>query len=565
MNKTIKTIKILGVLSVMASAIGVASCSDNVDPELEPFITERTLAVKIDGADIPDRNLNLGAAPSSTKIDVVSNTRWTVEISDCVGGWCDVDVINGSGNDSFTITVLDNMKEKRDCYVTIYKADAEGNTETDGSIQIKVSQAVIDVRLSPSSLEPFAPEFNNRQKFNIVSNVAWTLSVSYDSEDATPFITIIPDSSTMTDNGDGTYSGNGAASFSIDVQNNRTAADRKAFINLKSSSSTANSVVITQLKSTYTFDVSPFESRVLPAEGGSIEFGVLSLSDWNVDTAADWIKFSQTSGQSSESRVTTTATILPNEWGVERSTEIRFNPTKDGYQEQSVTVTQRGYDLTFNVNRADDVGVVPESGATVAVELDSRFKWEISAPDWLHASLEVGNPSEQYQTVRVGVDSNATNDKRIGILKITPLQTEFPGGVTLDPLSLGIQPALVSITQFGGKEPVVSSPWLVDGYTQTSATIEFNYYSPISKIMTAGLQWRLYGVTDWITTDAESVSNSTEGRVSVSLDSLEPATKYEARGYVIDENGRMILGSVCYPFTTAGQRPKADDNPTPSN
>lgn len=83
--------------------------------------------------------------------------------------------------------------------------------------------------------------------------------------------------------------------------------------------------------------------------------------------------------------------------------------------------------------------------------------------------------------------------------------------------------------------------------------------------MTAGLQWRLYGVTDWITTDAESVSNSTEGRVSVSLDSLEPATKYEARGYVIDENGRMILGSVCYPFTTAGQRPKADDNPTPSN
>lgn len=398
-----------------------------------------------------------------------------------------------------------------------------------------------------------------------MSNVAWTLSVSYDSEDAIPFIKIIPDSSTMTDNGDGTYSGNGAASFGIDVLNNRTAADRKAFINLKSSNSTANSVVITQLKSTYTFDVSPAESRILPAEGGSIEFGVLSLSDWNVVSAAEWILFSQPSGQSSESRVTTTATILPNEWGVERSTEIRFLPANDGYQEQSVTITQRGYDMTFIVNRADDIGVVPESGASVAVELDSRFRWEISAPDWMHASLEVGNPTNKNQIVNVDVDRNSTNNNRTGILTVTPQKTEFPRGVILDPLSLGIQPALVSITQFGGNDPAVSSPWVADGYTQTSATIEFNYYSPFYQILKTGLQWRLCGEIDWITTDPESVSNSTEGMVSVALDSLDPATRYEARGYVIDENGRMIAGSICYPFTTAGQRPKADDNPTPSN
>lgn len=560
MNKTIKT---LGVMAVMALVIVATSCSDNMDPELEPTLTERTLAVKLDGADIPDHKLDLGAASSSTKIDVESNTRWIVELSECLGGWCDVDVINGTGNDSFTITVLDNMKEERDCYVTVYKTDAEGNAENDGSIQIKVSQAVSDVRLTPSSLEPFAPEFNNRQEFNIVSNVDWTLSVSYDSEDATRFITIIPDAS-MVDNGDGSYSGNGAATFGIDVQTNRTSADRKAFINLESSVATY-SIEITQLKSTYTFDVSPSENRTLPAEGGSIEFGVLSLSDWVVATAADWIVFSHTSGQSSESRVTTTATVLPNEWGVERSAEIRFRPDNEGYQEQSVTVIQRGYDLTFNVNRADNSGVVSDGGGSIAIELDSRFDWVITTPDWMQPTIGNGEASSVSCTVEVSVECNGTNDNRTGWLTVTPQPTKFSGGVVLDPEKLGVESAKISVTQFGGHEPAVSTPWLADGYTQTSATVEFNYYSPFCQIIKGGLQWRKYGETDWVTTDPESVSNSTEGMVSVTLDNLDPATRYEARGYVIDENGRMTAGTVCYPFTTAGRRPASDDNPTPSN
>lgn len=457
--KAINTIRTLGVMAVMALGAGIVSCSDNSDPELEPNRTQRTLSVTRDGSEIPNHTLDLGAAPSDTRIEVSSNTRWTVEISDCLGGWCDVDVINGTGDGSFTITVLDNMKEQRDCYVTVYKTDAEGNKETDGSIQIKVVQAVSDVRLSPSSVAPFAPELNSRQKFEIVSNVAWTLDVTYDSDNATRFITIIPDGASMSDMGDGTYSGNGAALFYIDVQNNRTAADRKAFINLRSAVATY-SVEITQLKSSYTFDVSPSENQVIPADGGEIVFGVLSLSNWKVVTAADWIRFSPTAGGSSEERESTVATILPNPSGMERSAVIRFIPEDKGYQEQSVTVTQR------------------------------------------------------------------------------PRMEE--------------------------REPAVSVPWLADGYTQTSVTVEFNYYSPFYEIVEARLQWRKAGTEEWNTVPC-AVQNPTEGMVSTTLTGLDPATSYEARGCVVDRDGRLTVGTVSYPFTTAGKRPGAGDNPTPSN
>lgn len=544
-------------------AVGAISCSDNLDAELEPIKSVRTLEVTLDGKEIPNHTLDLGAAPSNTLISVESNTRWAVEITDCLGGWCDIDVLNGSGDGSFTITVLDNMKEKRDCYVTIYKTDAEGNKETDGSVQIKVEQAVSDVRLTPSSLSPFAPDQNGRQDFEITSNVSWTLEVTYEGGNSTRFVNITPTSGSMTDNGDGTFSGDGAASFYISLQNNRTAADRKAYLTLHSA--VANySVELTQLKSLYNFDVSPAENQILPASGGTVEFGVLSIVDWDVTTVADWITFSNTSGTSSDSRVNTVATIQPNTTGMERSAIVRFVPRDKSYQEQSVTVTQRGFDLTFSVSSDDNVGVVPDSVRTMTLDLDSRFNWELTAPSWMTANPSSGNASGAYQTIGIQLDRNTTNTNRTGTVTITPLPTQFAEGVAFDPKELGIEPVKVAITQFGGREPAISVPWLVDGYGQREATVEFNYYSPFYEITGAGLQWRRAGTSDWTTVNA-TAANPTEGVVSVDLSGLDPATRYEARGFVTDNTGRTVYGSVSYPFTTAGHRPGPDDNPTPSN
>lgn len=438
--------------------LGMSACSENLDNSLEPTKTERTLNLTLNGTELPDRTLSLGAAPSTTKVDITSNTRWTVEITGCQGGWCNVDVINGTGDGSFTISVLDNMKDKRDCYVTVYKIDAQGEKDIDGSREIKVVQAVSDVRMTPSSLAPFAPQNNERQKFEIVSNVDWSLYVTYEGENATDFVTITPDTGTMTDKGDGTFAGDGEATFYMSLANNRTAADRKAYINLKSEVATY-SVEITQLKSQFTFDVSPAENQIVPAEGGTINYGILSLSDWKVSTAADWIRFSLASGSSSEERVTTVATIDPNPNGYERKAELHFKPTDSRFEELSITVTQRA--------------------------LEDAAK------------------------------------------------------------------------------PAVSVPWLADGYGQSNATVEFNFYSPFKEIVEAGLQWRKEAEEEWQSLTL-TPDNSTDCTVSFELTELAPATKYVARGFVKDAEGNITYGSVSYPFTTAGKYPGNGDNPTPT-
>lgn len=557
-----KATKIFGILAAGLLAIGSVACSDNLNTDLEPIKNERTLSVTdAEGKEFPEHTLDLGAAPSNTAVKVVSNTRWAVEITDCEGGWCEVDVLNASGDGSFTITVLDNMKEERNCYVTVYKTDAQGNKETDGSYQLKVHQAVSDVRLSPSSLPSFAPSGNSRQEFNIISNVAWTLDVTYEAGSTAKFVTITP-SETMTANGDGTFSGDGAASFYLEVLNNRTAADRRAYLNLHSAVA-EYSVEITQLKSEYIFDVSPVEPQIVPAEGTQLTFGVLSLSDWNIVCAnnSSWITFSTLSGVSSEAPVSVIATISPNQSGKERSDTIHFKPTDGSYQQQDVIITQRGYDLIFVSSLNGDAGIVEESATTKYLDIDTRFNWEITTPyRWMHATPAKGAGS---QTIIIDIDRNTDNANRTGVITITPLPTEFPGGVTLSPRDMGIEPIHFSITQFGGREAAISVPWLVDGYGQTYATVEFNYYSPYTEVTAAGLQWRKAGTEEWITVNA-SISNPIEGVVSVDLRDLDPATHYEARGFVMDNTGRTIYGTVSYPFTTAGYRPGAGDNPTPT-
>lgn len=650
-----KATKIFGILAAGLLAIGSVACSDNLNTDLEPIKNERTLSVTdAEGKEFPEHTLDLGAAPSNTAVKVVSNTRWAVEITDCEGGWCEVDVLNASGDGSFTITVLDNMKEERNCYVTVYKTDAQGNKETDGSYQLKVHQAVSDVRLSPSSLESFGAYDNERQEFNIISNVAWTLDITYEGTDPIRFVSITPTSQSMNVNGDGTFSGNGAASFYINLEDNRSTADRKAYLNLHSEVADYE-VELTQLGSEYSFVVSPTEPQTVPAQGGTIEFGVQSLSDWDVSNAADWIVFSNLSGESSANRVSTVATILPNYTGNERDTVITFKP-KDGnykgqtiivrqdkpaytfsvmpveqmvpaeggaisfdvlslsdwgiiskpdwitftdysgtgswdrsnttvatispnetgrerygeiyfgakgYSDQRVIVFQRGYDLTFEVNRDEYPGVVMAGDTVINIELASRFNWEVNAPSWMHASPARGNKSDTYQEIAIRIDRNTTNDNRPGTITITPLPTEFSGGITLYPDPVGVRPIRIGITQFGGREAAISVPWLVDGYGQTYATVEFNYYSPYTEVTAAGLQWRKAGTEEWITVNA-SISNPIEGVVSVDLRDLDPATHYEARGFVMDNTGRTIYGTVSYPFTTAGYRPGAGDNPTPT-
>ncbi len=553
---------IFGIMTAALLLLGLPGCSDNVDSELIPSVSERLLSV--DGHDTAF-NLSFNAGPSTSEVQVESNTLWKVEVV-CDGGWCSVDKVSGRGNESFSMSIRDNMLEKRTCSVTVYMVDAQGEKLVGvpgSSLTITVTQDVSAVRLTPSSLEPFKPQGNERQLFVVTANAAWTLDVSYEGDNASQFITITPESGDMQPVGDGTFSGEGDATFYMSVADNRTAADRKAYINLRSDVGNY-SVEISQKKSDYSFDVTPGENQVVAAEGGSIAFGVLSIVGWSVESSADWVSFSVPSyAEGSDSRVETVATIAPNTSGWERSTLLRFKPADSRYQELSVSVTQRGYDMTFAISSADGAEVVKEEGGALSFDLDSRFDWTIETPTWIGPSLEKGTASTSSRGITLEIGPNSTNSNRTGTVTVVPHATTFAGGVTLDPAALGIEPLRFSVTQFGGREAAISVPWLLDGYTQTSATVEFNYYSPFAKIVEAGLQWKKEEAEAW-NTETVSVSDPTEGTVSVELGALDPATRYVARGYVKDENGVVKYGSASYPFATAGQYPGNSDNPTPT-
>lgn len=557
-----KSVYISGIFAAAALLVMASACSDNYNADLEPVKTDRVLEVTIDGNKV--NTIDLKASPGTMPVEVKSNTRWAVDISNCDGGWCSVSTLNGMGDGSFEITVLDNMREVRDCDVTVYMTDAEGQKDTKDSWTIKVNQEVSNVRLNPSSIESFAAQDPRSQEFSIISNVNWTLDVAYEGENPTKFVTITPISG-MTDQGDGSFGGSDGATFRINLQDNRTAADRRATLNLRSDVSTY-SVEIVQNKAEYTFDVTPFENQVVPAWGGTIDFGVRSISGWKIETTADWISFSVPSmSEGSSNSVKTVATFAPNMTGRERQAQIYFNPTNSNYTGLSVTVTQMGYDLTYNVSRTDAVGVVSENGESLYIELDTRFAWEATASSWITLSSTSGNESMSAQTISANVKENQTIENRTGVITITPLPTVFEGGVTLDPAKLGVEPIHLGVIQSGGRKAAISIPWLEDSYTQTSATISFNFYSPFYTVVEAGLEWGVEGATEFnkmtqIPTDGKNCTMRFE------LTDLDSATKYVARGYIIDEtDGQPKYSDWSYPFTTAGRYPNSGDNPTPSN
>lgn len=557
-----KATYIYGIMAAGSLALATA-CSDNINADLEPVETTRVLDVTVDGEKL--HALDLKASPSEIPVEVHSNTRWKVEVTNCDGGWCSVNVIDGSGDGSFTITTLDNMREVRDCDVTVYMTDAAGEKNPNGSWGIKVTQEVSNVRITPSSVEPFAALNPRTQEFSIISNVDWTLSVSDESGNPADYVTLLPVSG-ITSSGDGKFAGSSGAVFNLTLQDNRRAAARKAYLTLQSAVSTYL-VEINQNAADFTFDVSPLETQIVPAEGKPIEFGIYSPnSDWYIESSVgldSWITFSAAAGQKSDNSVVTVATVAPNNTLSERTANIVFKATDGQYGSLPVTIIQRGFDLTFTISSPNGAAIVKKEGGSLGFDLDSRFDWIVETPSWISANPRQGNRSESSVAIDLTVDSNGTNNDRTATVTVYPQPTLFGGVVTIDPASLGIEPMRYYVTQSGGKEPAISVPWLRDGYTQTSATVEFNFYSPFHAIVEAGLEWGKEGSAERYTMKLTPAS-PTDATVSFDLTGLDPATKYVARGYVRYGNEEPKYGEWSFPFTTAGQYPGSGDNPTPS-
>ena len=164
-------------------------------------------------------------------ITVKSNTRWTVQV-DKGGGWCSTDVFGGSGEESFTITVLENKGEQRTCTIEISAVDAEGQQDSNKSLTktITIVQGKSDVRITPSSLEA-QPAKESDHSFEIIANTGWKLEVTYENDNTPHFLTVTPGEN-MQVTAEDKYEGTGNARFSVHIANNGSDASRLAFLNL---------------------------------------------------------------------------------------------------------------------------------------------------------------------------------------------------------------------------------------------------------------------------------------------------------------------------------------------
>lgn len=573
--------KINGIIAIAAIASVMAGCSDNTDMQYEPTRTAKNLTATADpqqSGSFSDQVLTLAAAPSTTTVKVSSNTRWSVNV-DVRDGWCAASAYSGSGDGSFEIRTLENLgDEERRCVITLNATDAEDNVlsgENGASYAITVIQESSNVHLSPYDLQPFAAKSPESKEIKIVANegIAWTLTLTYDNTNDSQtagFMNIVgPSGSDIHDLSESGFEGSGNAGFTLSLDDNRIAADRVGYITLASGVGTYT-IEVRQLGTQYTFDVTTDDYKTIPAQGGTMTFGVYSPQiGWEIRGCPDWIVFTPDNGTEKETRTPVTATVAANPSGYEREAEIFFEPRGDNselYQEYGVRIVQNPNDFTFTADI--NGGLVGETGGTKVIELDSRFDWELGVlPDGVTADRYSGRASARLQTITISVGRYKGNTRDIPV-RINPVPTNFTGLGEVNPPDVGVPALDVTITQFGGRDAAVSVPWVID-FTQTEATLEMNYYSPFEDVTEAGIQWKEYVEGDnsddsWNTIGDTDFVKGKSGYATVRITGLKAATSYVARGY-IEVNGSVKYGSeTAPPFTTAGVRPGGDDNPTPN-
>lgn len=559
-----------------------AGCSNNIDGVYKPYGDELTLEVapaggSFSGGNGNERTLNPTSETSQTPISVRSNTQWKVTVN-CPDGWCTASTYRGTGNGTFNIEVLqNNVGDERRCTVTINTIDAEGNivgSENGGKAEaFNVVQSSGSLYIAPREVDPFPANNPTSRQFEIVSrevNVKWTLTVSYEASQSIAFMTVTPNDENMTSTGsDGlnaVYSGNGNASFTLELASNQSSAERVGFLTLNSDISNYT-VEISQLGTEYNFSVTALNPGVVPGTGGEIQYEIYAPNiGWEIQGIPQWIEFSETKGESTGGGThTVTAMIKPNLSTEDRSNPavITFVPTganSESYANYTTQIAQAGIAFGSD-NDGNQEQPVNAAGETRTIQFASDLNWKLeTSQDWVKADKTEGTASDRSVTLTFDpFDGNTRN----ATVRIIPAETKF-GDDTYTDFS-NIAPIEFRFTQFGGKEASVSTPWPTN-IEKTSVSIDFNYHTLSAQARYGGIEWRKAGSSEnWqrVQGDIEKTDENT-GSVKVKLSNLTEATDYEARGYIICSGDPIY--SETLKFKTAGSskvKPGGNDNPTP--
>ena len=192
--------------------------------------------------------------------NISSNTSWTVL---CDQAWCNITPISGSGDDSVTVLVEDNISTVERMATITVKSDAGNKT-----INVTQSGATAILSLDMNTLA-FASG-SGSENFKITSNTSWT---------------VVSDQSWCTVS---KTSGSGDSSIRVSVTENTFTNSRKATVTVESETIT-RSLAVTQSGATSspsqdrTFIVGGVQFKMIAVEGGTFTMGATSEQGSNAN------------------------------------------------------------------------------------------------------------------------------------------------------------------------------------------------------------------------------------------------------------------------------------------
>ncbi|HNX89946.1 MAG TPA: BACON domain-containing carbohydrate-binding protein, partial [Paludibacteraceae bacterium] len=240
--------------------------------------------------------ISLGRALNSkAKIDIVSNTKWTVTES---SSWLSLDKTSGSFSDSITITAtaVNSSNTSRSATITL------SSTDVSQPVTVVVTQDPVSLTLS-SGLDTLDAGQNSTSTVDIVNDGdTWMVVESSD------WLSVSP------------TSGSTDATLTLTaITTNETEADRSAEVIVKGTISGDDTIVVTQLRPTITLSQNSFRF-ISPTTSGSV--GITTPVAWTATGNASWLTLSSSEG-TGNTTINFTAESLP-EGTAFRSGEIVF-------------------------------------------------------------------------------------------------------------------------------------------------------------------------------------------------------------------------------------------------
>ncbi len=336
----------------------------------------------------------------------------------------------------------------------------------------------------------------------------------------------------------------------------------------------------------YAFTVTQENRRILvsnptpapwPALGGDDSFSITSNLPWSVtlsdpsdsggymeiipapgmERGADgaWSYTPAVSGSEGE-RATFSLRMAMNPSASARVGEMVISSPDGSFLPVTVPLEQRGLTQTFAVTPVN-LNFIDAAGETLSFSVYSpTAPWSVTAAgraDWLTLSPAGGEAmTDGTATVTVRVAPNPTPRLREEVLVFRCGSEEVRVH-----LSQMYDAQLPDIPE----EPVMSRPWINDGWTPTSAVLNAWYLSPRYGATACGALLREEGGS-WREVPGEFVGND---RIVVELTGLTPGTRYEARPLLTyrTETGTARQEGSAITFSTPEYMPSWGDNPPP--